>query len=50
MRYAIDGTAKITKKSDYDVVIVGAGIAGLYTALHLAFSKLCILLEDATKF
>ncbi|MBE6949065.1 MAG: L-aspartate oxidase [Ruminococcaceae bacterium] len=47
MRYAIDGSVKINKTSAYDVVIIGAGIAGLYTSLNLDSScKCCILAKE----
>ena len=48
MRYAIDGTANIAKQSQYDVVIVGAGIAGLYTALNLDERYSCCILAKET--
>lgn len=44
MRYAIDGTAKISAVRNYDVVIVGAGIAGLYTALNIGDRHSCCVL------
>lgn len=44
MKYAISGETKITKTLDYDVVIVGAGIAGLYTALNLDSRLSCLIL------
>ncbi len=47
MRYAIDGSVKVNKSAAYDVVIIGAGIAGLYTALNLDSScKCCILAKE----
>lgn len=47
MRYAIDGSVKINKSSVFDVVIIGAGIAGLYTALNLDnHCKCCILAKE----
>ncbi len=48
MRYAIDSTAKITEQVNYDVVIVGAGIAGLYTSLNLADTCSCCILAKET--
>ncbi|MEL4105870.1 L-aspartate oxidase [Oscillospiraceae bacterium WX1] len=44
MRFAIDGTINIDKKRRYDVVIVGAGLAGLYTALHIDEQYSCLIL------
>jgi len=44
MKYAISGETKIEKTLDYDVVIVGAGIAGLYTALNIDDNLSCLIL------
>jgi L-aspartate oxidase len=44
MEYAIDGTAKISETARYDVVIVGAGLAGLYTALNIDEGLSCCIL------
>ena len=44
MRYAIDGSVKITKTLRFDVVIVGAGLAGLYTALNVEEHRSCAIL------
>ncbi|MCL2819527.1 MAG: L-aspartate oxidase [Oscillospiraceae bacterium] len=44
MRYAISGETKIAKTYEYDVVIVGAGLAGLYAALNIDESLSCIIL------
>ena len=44
MQFAIDGTTKIDKTLRYDVVIVGAGLAGLYTALHIDERYSCLIL------
>ena len=44
MRYAISGETKIEKTLEYDVVIVGAGLAGLYTALNIDERMSCIIL------
>ena len=47
MRYAIDGSVKINKTAAFDVIIIGAGIAGLYTALNLdSRCKCCILAKE----
>jgi len=48
MRFAIDGTIKISKTVKYDVVIVGAGIAGLYTALNIDSKFTCCVLAKET--
>ena len=44
MRYAISKDSKIEKTLDYDVVIVGAGLAGLYTALNIDERLSCVIL------
>lgn len=44
MRYAFDGSVKITKKLRFDVVIIGAGLAGLYTALNIEEHRTCAIL------
>ena len=44
MNYAISGETEITEISQYDVVIVGAGLAGLYTALNIDENLSCIIL------
>ena len=44
MRFAISGETKIQQTLDYDVVIVGAGLAGLYTALNIDERLRCIIL------
>ncbi|MDR0839572.1 MAG: L-aspartate oxidase [Oscillospiraceae bacterium] len=44
MRYAIDGSVKITTTLRFDVVIVGAGLAGLYTALNVEAHRSCCIL------
>jgi L-aspartate oxidase len=41
---AIDGATKIEKTLSYDVVIVGAGLAGLYTALNINENYSCLIL------
>ena len=44
MKYAISGDAEVLKTLHYDVVIVGAGVAGLYTALNVDETMSCIIL------
>ena len=44
MNYAISSDTKIVKTYDYDVVIVGAGLAGLYAALNIDEHLRCIIL------
>ena len=44
MNYAISEETKINEVFQYDVVIVGAGIAGLYTALNIDERLNCIIL------
>lgn len=44
MRYAVNNTIDISQYLDYDVVIVGSGLAGLYTALHIDREYSCCLL------
>ena len=44
MNFAISGDTKIAKTYKYDVVIVGAGLAGLYAALNIDENLSCILL------
>ena len=47
MRYAVSGKIEIAEYLDYDVAIIGAGLAGLYTALHLdAGYSCCILTKE----
>ena len=49
MRFATDEFSDITSHLHYDVVVIGAGIAGLYTALHIDEKHSCCILtkEDA---
>lgn len=49
MRYATDEFSEITSHMHFDVVVIGAGIAGLYTALHIDEKHSCCILtkEDA---
>ena len=44
MKYAISCDTKIAKTFEYDVVIVGAGLAGLYAALNIDESLSCLIL------
>ena len=44
MRYAVDGSVKIEKTLSFDVVIVGSGLAGLYTALNVETHLTCAIL------
>ncbi len=44
MRFAIDGSVNIQEVLRYDVVIVGAGLAGLYTALNVDDRYSCLIL------
>jgi len=49
MRFAINEFPEITAHLKFDVVVIGAGIAGLYTALHIDDKYSCCILtkEDA---
>ena len=44
MRYSINGNTSISKTLSYDVVIIGAGIAGMYTALNIDSKYSCCIL------
>ena len=44
MRYAISCDTEIAKTFEFDVVIVGAGLAGLYAALNIDERLSCIIL------
>lgn len=45
MRFAFNGNIKFENHLDFDVVIVGAGLAGLYTALHIDKRYSCCILS-----
>lgn len=45
MRYAFNDDIQIREERQADVLIVGAGIAGLYTALHIAPEKSVVVLS-----
>lgn len=45
MRYAFNDDIQIREELQADVLIVGAGIAGLYTALHIAPEKSVVVLS-----
>ncbi|MCL2587978.1 MAG: L-aspartate oxidase [Oscillospiraceae bacterium] len=44
MRYAVSNQIKFAEPLDFDVVVVGTGLAGLYTALHIDPAYSCCLL------
>lgn len=44
MRFAFNGDIEVKKYLEFDVVIVGAGLAGLYTALHIDKKYNCCIL------
>lgn len=44
MQFAIDGTTRVDNTLHYDVVIIGAGLAGLYTALNIDENHSCLIL------
>lgn len=45
MRYAVDKSIKIGGYLDYDVVIIGSGLAGLYTALNIDEDYSCCIIS-----
>lgn len=45
MRYAFNNDIDVHSTLSTDVLIVGAGIAGLYTALHIAQEKSVLVLS-----
>ena len=50
MRYAFNGDTDITETLNFDVLIVGSGIAGLYTALNMDTSySTCILSKESVE-
>lgn len=50
MRYATEDFSNLTEHLHYDVLIIGAGIAGLYTALHIDDRySCCILTKEDTE-
>ena len=44
MKYAISSDTVIAKTFEYDVIIVGAGLAGLYAALNVDENLSCVIL------
>lgn len=44
MRYALDQSVPIRSYLSFDVVVVGSGLAGLYTALHIDEAYTCCVL------
>lgn len=44
MRYAFNGSIDIAGRYEFDVLVIGAGIAGLYTALHIDENYTCCIL------
>lgn len=44
MRYAFSGDIDIAGHYEFDVLVIGAGIAGLYTALHIDENYSCCIL------
>lgn len=44
MRYAVSGDIEIAGRYEFDALIIGAGIAGLYTALHIDENYSCCIL------
>ncbi|MBR5381383.1 MAG: L-aspartate oxidase [Oscillospiraceae bacterium] len=48
MRYIVDGSVHMSGGESYDVVIIGAGIAGLYTALNVDSGYSCCVLAKET--
>lgn len=45
MRYAMNGDIEIKERLQFDVLIIGAGIAGLYTALSIDEAYSCCLMS-----
>ena len=46
-RYLFDGNVGEMKTEEYDVLIVGSGIAGLYASLHIETDKRCAIVTKA---
>ena len=44
MRYAVNGNIKIKNHIEYDVVIIGSGLAGLYTSLNIDSKYSCCIM------
>jgi len=44
MRYTVSNTIEIAEILDFDVAIIGMGLAGLYTAMHLDANRTCCIL------
>ncbi|MCL2368360.1 MAG: FAD-dependent oxidoreductase, partial [Oscillospiraceae bacterium] len=44
MRYAVSDKIQIAQYLDFDVLVIGTGLAGLYTALHIDQGHTCCLL------
>jgi L-aspartate oxidase len=50
MRYAFNGDIEITQRLSFDVLIIGSGIAGLYTALNIDEKyRCCILTKESVE-
>jgi len=43
-RYSFDGSISISNTIHFDVVIIGSGLAGLYTALNIDSSRSCCIM------
>ncbi|MCL2842076.1 MAG: L-aspartate oxidase [Oscillospiraceae bacterium] len=44
MRYAVSNSIEIAEILDFDVAIVGTGLAGLYAAMHIAPERSCCIM------
>jgi L-aspartate oxidase len=50
MRYAFNGDVEVAQRLDVDVLIIGSGIAGLYTALNIDEKyRCCILTKESVE-